>query len=104
MPPITILKVVSHPDGGWDVKFRDEANLDGLPLEASWHLTPARLRELADIEDRDSSPLAGWLRVAADYTGKGRTLPQPVEQVFAAAYGAIVQRHIEQGAGHDLRP
>lgn len=66
MPPISILDYEYDDDGGWLVHWRDEANVDGEPVEAFIHLTPEKVSELAVARKQVKAPQTEMAQVALD--------------------------------------
>lgn len=56
MPPITVIDWELDGSGGMFVLWHDVANLDGLPLMGTFHITAESIAELEIIEKRVNSP------------------------------------------------
>lgn len=93
MPPVTVKRVDPDGHGGAFVFWRDEANLDGLPVDGAFHLTPESLDALYRgmvKPNQTPNPNLNKLRYELD---RGKALTRIAEE-FAAAYAAILDDRI----------
>lgn len=78
MPPITITHLEPDGQGGWYVEWHDEANLDGEPLTAYFHVAPTEVDQLCRVRQQLRAPENKLTDAAAtvgrDYATVGRLL------------------------------
>lgn len=75
MPPLTIVEYQPDGRGGWYVQFHDDANLDGDPLDAFFHVEVAQVDELCRVREHLRAP-ENELSDAAATLGRDRATMQ----------------------------
>jgi hypothetical protein len=96
--PITVTRIEPDDEGGWLIAWHDDANLDGQPLDAFFHLTEEAVDELLRHQRAPNQApterlehLRDRLTVSRGAQGRNRTTAtEEIAAAFTSAYDEVL--------------